>query len=265
MARHGWLIVVWLCAGAGPPPVKETAAPASPAVAAWYQGRQALEDNRLDEAIGQFQLSLRLDPHLVQNHLSLAAAHLAQGDDARAVPHLERYLAARPSHLVVRCHLAELLFKLNRAEEARAEFERLAADVQDDPAQAREHRLHCHSRLMQIAEAEGDVYGEHLHRGIGLYLLGSERARLAADGGQAAEGLLFRAAAELTLAGRERPEEARPCWYLHEVWSRLARRQPALRWLRAAETAAPFSPLTAAERRGLHLACQRLLAEARPK
>ena len=63
-----------------------------------------------------------------------------------------------------------------------------------------------------------------------------------------AESLLCKAAGELILARRERPDEARPCWYLFEVWSQLAQRQPAARWLRAAEDAAPFSYLTPAER-----------------
>jgi hypothetical protein len=70
------------------------------------------------------------------------------------------------------------------------------------------------------------------------------------------EGLYCKAAGELTLALEERPDEARPRWYLYEVWSRLAQRQPARRCLREAGSAAPFSYLTPSEQRGLELASQ---------
>ena len=79
--------------------------------------------------------------------------------------------------------------------------------------------------------------------------------------GLSTEALLCKAAAELGLARMKRPSEARPCWYLHEVWSRLAQQHPAARWLRAAEAAAPFSYLTPAEQRDLRLACRLLDAE----
>src|SRR5208337_4842084 len=119
------------------------------------------------------------------------------------------------------------------------------------------HLIHCHARLMEIAESIEDDYDEHLHRGIGLLLLAQQRAILPEPEGELpAEGLLCKAAGELTLARTDRPAEARPNWYLHEVWSRLAQRQPALRCLRAAVDAAPFSYLTGAEKRNLHVAWQ---------
>ena len=52
-----------------------------------------------------------------------------------------------------------------------------------------------------------------------------------------------------------RPSEARPYWYLHNVWARFAQQQSAQRWLRAAQAAAPFTYLTGAEQRQLQLAC----------
>ena len=119
---------------------------------------------------------------------------------------------------------------------------------------------------MEIAEKEDDDYAAHLHRGIGLYLLAGQRELLPDDDdGMSAESLLCKAAGELTLARRERPEEARPYWYLFAVWSHLAQRQPAARWLRAADSAAAFSYLTPAERRGLQLAVRDLEAEAQRK
>ena len=139
--------------------------------------------------------------------------------------------------------------------EARAEFEAAVAEAQDELPLS--HLIHCHSRLTQIAEAEEEKYDEHLNRGIGLYLLARERAALPdPDGELSVEGLLCRAAGELTLARLERPDEARPSWYLYKVWSRLAQRRPALRSLREASDRAPFSYLTPAEQRGLQLACR---------
>jgi hypothetical protein len=68
------------------------------------------------------------------------------------------------------------------------------------------------------------------------------------------EGLLFQAAGELSIARALRPSEARPSLYLYQVWSRLARRQPALRALKHAGTEAAFSFLTPIEHRDLLLA-----------
>jgi Tfp pilus assembly protein PilF len=238
------------------------AAPPSPAVRAWQLGQLAMERDDLDGAIAQYHLSLRLDPTLAQSHLSLAAAHLARGEDAVAAGHLARYLAARPQHLIVRAHYAELLIRLGRPREARAQYERFTADIQDTPL-GDEQLVHGHSRLMELAEGQDDDYSAHLNRGIGLYWLARRPAAREAGGELCEESLLCRAAAELVLARRARPDEARPCWYLCQVWARLGQRQPATRWLRAARDAALLSDLTPAERRGLHLAWSGLAAAPR--
>jgi tetratricopeptide (TPR) repeat protein len=224
----------------------------------WEKGQEAMTRGKPDEAIRLYGQSLALDPTFARNHLSLAAAYLEKGDAEHACPHLGRYLEAHPHHLVIRAHYAELLLRLDRPEEARAQFERSAADTQEQPGDHSRQLIHCHSRLMELAQAGEDGYGEHLHRGIGLFLLASERnAGEGAEDDLSAEGLLCRAAAELTLARVERPEEARPCWYLYEVWSRLAQRRPALRCLQAAGEAAPFSYLTPTEQARLALASAR--------
>lgn len=257
----GWSALLLLClcrpqpADPGADASKENAK--APARILWEKGQHELAEGRTAEAVSSFRASLRLDPAESRNHLSLAAAYLAQDSGGLAVSQLAEYLAAEPRHLAVRAHYAELLLKLDRTAEAREQFERFAADAQEYPARAEEQLVHCHSRLMEVAEAEGDDYAEHLHRGIGLYLLAKQRAALADPEGELpAEALLFRAAGELAQARKRKPDEARPCWYLHEVWKRLAQPQPAARWLRAAESAAPFSHLTSAERRGLQLACR---------
>jgi hypothetical protein len=216
-----------------------------------------MQQGQPDQAIACYRQSLAADPAFTRNHLSLAAAFVEKGDEAGACPHFAAYLTAHPEQLTIREYYAELLHQLKRAGEARAEFERLVADAQEAGPAAARQVLHGHTRLMELAEAAADRYDEHLQRGIGLFLLARERAALPGDAGElTAEALLCKAAGELTAARVEKPGEARPYWYLYEVWSRLAQRQPALRCLHQADAAAPFSYLTPAEKRSLQLAGQ---------
>lgn len=242
-------------------------APVSAALANWKQGQQELLEGHTEQAIASFEASLKQDSSLVCNHLSLAAAYLARGQDEQAAAQLERYLEAQPDHFVVRAQYAELLRRLDRLGDARDQFERFEADIQDHEELASRHLIHCQSQLMDIAAAIEDEYARHLHRGIGLYWLARQRGAAGEDEDDklSREALLCQAASELVQARRERPDEARPCWYLHEVWSNLGQQQPAQRWLRAAEEAAPFSYLTPAEQRELHLACRRHAADGSHK
>ena len=171
-------------------------------------------------------------------------------------------MEGNPGQLLNRARYAELLLKLHRLPEARTQFEQLVCDGQGQSGSEHLDLIHCHGRLMEIAEESDDRYNEHLHRGIGLFLL-ARRGALEED--FPAEGLLCKAAAELTLAHLQRPEEARPCWYLYEVWSRLGQRQPALRRLREAEAAAPFSCLSPSEHCALLLAYERYQTELQRK
>jgi tetratricopeptide (TPR) repeat protein len=229
--------------------------PPTPAEQALQLGQLALERDRFDEAVGQLRLSLRLDPKLAEAHLSLAAAHLALGEDRLAAPHLGAYLDARPGHFLARMPYADLLAKLERFAEARSQLDRFIADAQDHPRVADEHLIASHTKLMEIAEAVGDEYTERLNRGIGLYLLAVKRRELGgAEAARVAEELLCKSAGELTLARLRRPHEARPSLYLHDVWRKLGQRQPAERSLREAEGQAGLSYLTPDETRRLHLA-----------
>jgi tetratricopeptide (TPR) repeat protein len=248
---------VWVCAVLMPFASSVRAEdPAVLASQAWLLGQDAMKRGKPDEAITYYEQALAADPGQKRTHLSLAAAYVQRGDGEAAARHLAEYLAAFPEHHVVRAHFAELLLRLHRPQEARAQFERFIAAVQDDPDLGPKHLIHCHSRLMEIAEDEGDEYAEHLHRGIGLYLLGCERAALPdpEDGELSVESVLCKAAGELTMAHLARRDEARPCWYLYAVWSRLGQSQPAQRHLREAAATAPFSDLTPAEKRDLELA-----------
>jgi hypothetical protein len=185
-----------------------------------------------------------------------AAPTVRSANTASAGTVLAQYLKENPTELTVRERYAELLFQERRLAEARREFERFIAGAQEKEGPASERLIHCHSRLVEIADSGENDYDEHLHRGIGLCLLARKRSELGAmDGQLPAEGLLFKAAAELTLAQVEKPDEARPCWYLYQVWSALGQSRPARRQLCQAESAAPFSYLTPAESRQLTVAC----------
>ncbi len=261
--RYVYLCALWLFA------VPLSAAPVAeptPALGLWGQGQDAVRDGRTDDAIRYYYQSLRLDPKLARNFLSLAAAHVSRGDEAEAALWLARYVEVQPDHHIIRLHYAELLLRLGKVPDGRAQLERFISDVQDRDDLASAHLLDCHTKLVQLAEAGEDEYGEHLNRGIGLYLLACQRTQVGdVEDGLSTEALLCKAAAELGLARMQRPAEARPCWYLHEVWSRLAQHHPAARWLRAAEAAAPFSYLTPAEQRDLRQACRQLDGEGLQK
>lgn len=220
----------------------------------WLLGQQAMREGETRRAIDLYEECLAENPGYTRAYLSLAAAYLDQGQEDKACRFLTLYVAAHPRHLSVRAQYAELLHRLRRFTEARHEFENFVAEIQADDRLAAEHLIHCHSRLMQIAEVQCQEYDEHLNRGIGLLLLARQRDSGEVPAEISSESLLCKAAGELALANQARPDEARPCWYLHEVWSELAQSQPAFKYLRAAQTLAPFSYLTPTERRDLHLA-----------
>jgi tetratricopeptide (TPR) repeat protein len=260
MTRSAWILSLLLLVASSLR--SEEPRLSSPGLPDWQKGQQAILDGQTEQAIASFRQSLKQDPSLARNYLSLAAAYLAQGQEEQAAEQLGQYLEARPKHFVVRGQYAELLWRLDQLDSAREQFERFDADLQEDETLARQHLVQCHSRLWDIATRSDDDYGRHLHRGIALYWLARQRAEMTdASDALPSEGLFCQSASELVLARRERPDEARPCWYLHEVWSRLAQKQPATRWLRAAADTASLSYLTPAELRRLHFARRRELDE----
>ncbi len=215
-----------------------------------------MQQGHLDKAIAFYQQSARQDPALARNYLSLAAAYQGKSEDELAALYMAQYLELQPDHFTARAQYADLLLGLNQPTEARQQLERFIADIQDCEELARQHLVHSHTRLMAIAESEKDSYGEHLHRGIALYRLACRQQAEAehSDKYGDVESLLCRAAGELALARGFGPDEARPSWYLYEVWTLLGQHEIARRSLRAAEAAAVFSYLTPVEQRGLRLA-----------
>jgi tetratricopeptide (TPR) repeat protein len=257
VARPAWLTLCLLCLGCQSLPGWAQLDDSPSAESLWEQGQAAMRQGEPGRAIALYEQSLAAAPELTKNHLSLTAAYLELGNQDQACAHLSRYVEANPDDLGIRAHFAELLTRLRRHPEARAEWEHCIRFIQEQGKPAARGLINCHSRLMEIAEDQEDAYGAHLHRGIGLYLLGRECAGLAEPNGElSCEGFFCKAASELTQAHARRPHEARPSWYLYTVWSRLDRRPAALRCLREAVDDAPFSYLTPFEQRGLYLASQ---------
>jgi predicted Zn-dependent protease len=177
--------------------------------------------------------------------LGRAADCLGRDDYPAAVPHLRAYLAVNPDAVLVRFQLAEVLFRTGHPA-AGGEFARVVADA--GPAMAA--RLpHCHTRLMTLADAAGDRYRAHLHRGIGLALLAdgwaSDPARRDAD---ATERTRTQAAAELRLAVSVRPDDPRANLHLAVVLDRLGQPGPARAARAAARRGLPDPSLTPADR-----------------
>lgn len=233
------------------------------AILLWQKGQDAMRRGQPADAVRCYGESLALDPALTRNYLSLAAACMETGDDAAACEYLRHYVQANPDQLGIRLHLADLEMRLKHWPEARREFDRCVASAQAGTGSAEDELLHCHARLMEIGEEVEDFYQEHLHRGIGLCLLARQRSALADPEGElSTESLLCKAAGELTLAQNDRPGLARPHWYLYTVWSMLDQKSAALRCLRQAADAAPFTgDLTATELRQLKCQCRCVSAD----
>jgi Flp pilus assembly protein TadD len=181
-----------------------------------------------------------------------AAAAIEAGQLDLAAALLDQFVHDHPEQILVRAQYAELLFRLGKNFAAKLHFEMFIALAQEHGDVAFRYLLHSHSRLVALAEADHNAYAEHLHRGLGLYLLACRRsAEEQPEGGLTAAALFCRAAAELQKARAERPDEARPYLYLYAVWLRLGQPAAASAALRQADQLAALSFLTPRERRQL--------------
>ena len=192
-----------------------------------------------------------------QDHLMLAADSMEKNDTQAAAEHLRQHISANPQQIMIRAYLAEMLFKSGQFDEAQWQFERFVADAQTVNGPASEHRLHCHSRLMEIAENRGDVGAEHLHRGIGMYLLACKSLKQeAAVEEQLPERLFLKATAELKSAQKLLPSDGRPSWYLHLSWTQLNQIEPSRIALRQAAELVETSTMTTSEKQMLRATAQ---------
>ncbi len=220
----------------------------------WSEGQRAMSQGEPAKAIELYQQSLAHDQSFTRAHLSLAAAYLQAGNDAKACDHLGRYLAHFPDDCQARSHYAETLWRIGKKAEARPHFERFLADAQEAGAADRKAQIHAHGRLFELAEDRGNAFEAHLHRGMGLFLLARARGALDDPEGELPrEGLLVKAAGELTAARELRPHDARATWYLGQVRAQLGQSRAAQRLLSETDAFSPFSSLSPVEQRHLHL------------
>ncbi|HEY2784770.1 MAG TPA: tetratricopeptide repeat protein [Fimbriiglobus sp.] len=181
--------------------------------------------------------------------LALAAACLNRGDDATAATHLTDYVNHHPDEYMTRAMLAEILYRTNRYPEAREEFERVVTDAPPATGKLRERLIHCHTRLMQIAESSDDPFGEHLHRGIAMILLVQQwDADPVRRDEQAAEATLGKAVKALKEAQADRPTDPRVHLYLSDAYRRFGVASAERAARSSARNAAPFD-LSPDERR----------------
>ncbi len=188
-----------------------------------------------------------------ENELSLAAYHLEKGEYSRACVYLSHYVRTHPENLRARAHYADLLLCLGEFHQASQEYGQYILLSQEAKEDLLPEQIHSHRRIMEIAEILRDEYDFHLNKGIGLYLLAQCKGcdkEFQVHG----ESLLCQAAGELCHARLLEPGQARPCYYLYLVWSRLGQKQLALRCLREAQENAAFSFLTPMEQEEMVLA-----------
>ena len=181
--------------------------------------------------------------------LTLAAECLARGDEPAAANHFTAHLRQHPDQLMFRLHLADLLLKLHREKEAQAHYERFIAGAQESSGSPRDRIVHCHTRLMEIAQLADDRFAELLHRGIGLVIL----TRQETDDLETREEILCKAIAALGEAKVLRPTDPRVHVYLAEAHDRAGNRRAADVARAAARNLAAPDAITSSELRNLEV------------
>ena len=179
------------------------------------------------------------------DHLAIAASCLDRGDESAALPHLTAHVQARPDAVMIRAYLAELLLKMDKVDESRLHFERYVRDADGTTGQSQKHLVHCHTRLMEIAQQKDDSFGESLHRGIGLVLMVRQwDASVEPVDRKMTEKTLSNAAAALRAAVQRRPTDPRGFAYLSEVYSHLGQQSAARAAARRGAALLPDAKLT---------------------
>jgi tetratricopeptide (TPR) repeat protein len=88
-----------------------------------HLGSALLESGRVDEAIVEFEETLRLQPRFVDARCNLGNALLRQGRANEAVAQYRQVLEAQPAHLLARCNLGLVLLQQGNASNAIAQFQ----------------------------------------------------------------------------------------------------------------------------------------------
>jgi predicted Zn-dependent protease len=159
--------------------------------------------------------------------LALAAECLSRGDNANAAVHLESHVRDHPEQLLFRLQLAELLVRLGRDDAAKTHFERFAADASGAKGAMKDHLVHAHTRLLEVAQRTGDRAGEEFHRGVGLLLLAKEQDASSERDEAFREQMLCKAMKAFNAAKEMNPGDPRVRAYLAEVYDRMGNRRAA--------------------------------------
>lgn len=156
------------------------------------------------------------------DHLRAAALLVDRGEIAPAIPHLQAHLKLHPDAPMIRAYLAELLLKVGHGDEAKTQYERFIREAADQDGLSKQHLVHAHTKLMEIAAEADDDFHEQLHRGIALLLIVSQSAGSSAMGSEAMnEQTLHKAAKALKAATLAKPSDPRPLLYLFDVQVRM--------------------------------------------
>lgn len=198
------------------------------------------------------------EPAAEVDNLGRAAELLDGGDHDGALAQLTAHVKARPDAVMIRAYLAELHFKHGQPDQAKAHFTRFTRDAAGMGGAAGKHLTHCHTRLMEIATANDDAFGEQLHRGIGLVLLvrqwDSEPVASATEVDPLTETTLVRAAGALKAARELDAKDPRVHLYLSEAFGRLGQHSAARSAMRMAKDLLPDASLNADELRRVRAA-----------
>ena len=141
---------------------RELASLRTGAIDALHRGIELARAGDLDQAIALFVESVRIDPELAEAHSQLGAARLAGGDDAAALPHLERAVEIDPEFADARYNLGLLAHRGGRFDDAVTQFE-MAVAIRPDHYDA---HLGLGTDLARVGRDAEAV--EHLRRAITL-------------------------------------------------------------------------------------------------
>jgi tetratricopeptide (TPR) repeat protein len=207
-----------------PPPVQQTAPTEKPETVATVPAAPV-------------QPVVATAPAPVDDPLTLVAECLERGDRVNAAAHLESYVRLHPEQVMFRSQLAELLLRLGRDDAAKIHFERFVAEARKATGPPKDHLVHVHTRLMEIAQRQHDAFAEAYHRGIGLLVLVKEEDGNRDRDAEFCEEMLCKAMKALAEAKELNPGEARARMYLAEVYDRMGNRRAADAERAAARTA----------------------------
>ncbi len=184
--------------------------------------------------------------------LSAAADALASGDDLTAAREFRRHLQKFPKQFLFRYQLAEIYFRNGDTLSAKQEFLQTIADAQEAKVVNQALLVRCHTYLVEIASEKGDLYSEHLNRGIGLCLLAQKMIEIEGQPNEQSESLVFKAIKELKQARELQPDDAVGAWYLSKCYSVLGESAQAEKMWAIARSKAYLNPLTPKELRELN-------------